>query len=129
MSPGPVLASQDYPPTFLFISVFRFQLDELHLLLAISAPAPETSSSFDPMNSPVLMFGRCVRSALEALSAYREEIKVLRYCFDSIFSAFGSFGWWKRIAADVSLAVGAASCGIWLVQVRTLIRIALPLPC
>ncbi|ORY63830.1 hypothetical protein BCR35DRAFT_308800 [Leucosporidium creatinivorum] len=77
--------------------IFRFQLDELHLLLAISAPAPETSSSFDPMNSPVLMFGRCVRSALEALACYREEVKVLRYCFDSIF-------------------IGAASCGIWLVQ-------------
>lgn len=77
---------------------FRLQLDEVHLLLSVSAPASKDKLSFDATESPIIMFARAIRSGLAVLDSLKEELRCLVFMYDTVF-------------------IGAASAAIWLVQV------------
>ncbi|KAK4051439.1 hypothetical protein OIV83_002923 [Microbotryomycetes sp. JL201] len=80
-----------------YARLFRFQLDEVHLLISIKSPPTADQTYFDPKQSPVLTFNRCVKSALRVLESLQDELNVLVILYDSIH-------------------IGAASAAIWLVQ-------------
>ncbi|KAK4057156.1 hypothetical protein OIO90_001651 [Microbotryomycetes sp. JL221] len=82
-----------------YAKLFRFQLDEVHLLISIKQPMTTMTDStfFDAKQSPILTFHRCVKSALAVLESLRDELQVLVILYDSIH-------------------IGAASAAIWLVQ-------------
>ncbi|KAM0789182.1 hypothetical protein ACM66B_000029 [Microbotryomycetes sp. NB124-2] len=80
-----------------YAKLFRFQLDEVHLLISIKSPPQADQTYFDPRQSPVLTFNRCVKSALRVLESLQDELNVLVILYDSIH-------------------IGAASAAVWLVQ-------------
>lgn len=80
-----------------YVRLFRFQLDEVHLLISIKAPPPSDQLYFEAKQSPALTFNRCVKSAIRVLESLREELDELVILYDSQH-------------------IGAASAAIWLAQ-------------
>ncbi|GAA5913284.1 hypothetical protein JCM5296_007344 [Sporobolomyces johnsonii] len=84
-----------------YARVFCFQIDEIYLFCAIKGGTNRSDGingvTFNARDSPLVVFGSCIRSAISVLDTMSTELRFMVYSFDSMW-------------------VGAASAAIWLAQ-------------
>ncbi|KAI5475758.1 hypothetical protein MNV49_000887 [Pseudohyphozyma bogoriensis] len=79
-----------------YAKVFRFQLDEVHLLLAVAEASTSTLPPQDSQRLPLVVFGNCVQAALRIVATGYTESFYMKH--------------------NADMWIGIASAAIWLVQ-------------